>query len=707
MKKLLVLFAVLLNFVFVSLVSSTTYYVNDTKGNDSWDYLSPVRDGVPANNYSVIQGGYTGIGNIILNPLGDEDSDGDGLNDWDEINVYGTDPFNWDSDGDTLSDGNEVNIYCTNPLDADSDDDGLNDYDEINMYGTDPLNWDSDSDNLSDGAEVNAYFTNPLNWDSDWDNLSDGDEVNVYSTDPNNWDSDWDMLSDGEEVDVYYTNPLDWDTDWDGLSDGAEVNKYGTNPLDADSDGDGLNDYDEISAYGTDPLNWDSDFDNLSDSNELNLYYTDPLDEDSDDDGLYDGEEIVGGTNPLHPDNAEKTYYVNDATGSDTYDGLAAIWDGIHGPKLTIQAGIDATITGWDYIVQVADGTYTGIGNKDLSFNGKAIMLKSENGAFTCIIDCENSGRALYFNSGELADSIIYGFTIVNGNAQFAGGIACEASSPTIVNCYIKNNTATDYYGGGIWCWGSDPIIENCIITGNSAGEFGGGIHCEWSAPSITNCIIAGNTVFSYGGGGISCIWSSAPVVENCTMTGNVGWGGAVACWNGSTPAFANCILWNNSPNEVDDWDGTPTISYSDVQGGYTGTGNINANPLFCSGPLHNYYLSQTICGQAADSPCVDAGSDTAVNLGIDYLSTRTDGAGDMGIVDMGYHAPYALRLGRIECSGDNVTIYWNALPRGSYTVQWSIDMQTWNDVYVGATGSWTDIGGGLVSKKYYRVAEE
>ncbi len=113
----------------------------------------------------------------------------------------------------------------------DTDGDGLSDYDEIYVHGTDPLNPDTDGDGLTDYEEINVYGTDPLNPDTDGDGLSDGDEVNVYGTDPLNPDTDGDGLSDGDEVNVYGTDPLNPDTDGDGFSDGQEI-EMGTDPLD-------------------------------------------------------------------------------------------------------------------------------------------------------------------------------------------------------------------------------------------------------------------------------------------------------------------------------------------------------------------------------------------------------------------------------------------------------------------------------------------
>lgn len=138
-------------------------------------------------------------------------------------------------------------------MERDTDGDELNDYEEIYDYGTDPLSPDTDEDDLNDYDEINVHGTDPLNADSDDDSLTDGDEVLVYGTDPLDSDSDGDGLSDGQEVNEYYTDALDSDTDGDGLTDGDEVNEQGTDPLDPDTDGDRFADGQEI-EMGSDPL---------------------------------------------------------------------------------------------------------------------------------------------------------------------------------------------------------------------------------------------------------------------------------------------------------------------------------------------------------------------------------------------------------------------------------------------------------------------
>jgi outer membrane protein OmpA-like peptidoglycan-associated protein/opacity protein-like surface antigen len=198
-----------------------------------------------------------GIGLIFVNGSGASDKDGDGLTKREEKEL-GTDPDNPDTDGDGLNDGEEVRIYFTNPLNPDTDGDGLSDGDEVRLHKTDPNKADTDGDGLSDGDEINKYNTDPLKADTDGDGLSDGDEINIYKTDPLKIDTDGDGLTDGDEVNLYKTDPLNPDTDGDGLTDGEEINRYRTDPLNVDTDGGSVDDFTEIQR-GTNPLNPEDD----------------------------------------------------------------------------------------------------------------------------------------------------------------------------------------------------------------------------------------------------------------------------------------------------------------------------------------------------------------------------------------------------------------------------------------------------------------
>ncbi len=188
------------------------------------------------------------------------DTDGDALSDFDELNVYGSDPKMTDTDEDGIGDFDETQTYGTNPASADSDGDGWNDFDEINISGTDPLDADMDGDGLLDGFELDNGF-DPLaageeTADPDGDGLTSFEEQAV-GTDPNNFDTDEDSAGDGQEVLLLGTNPLDRDSDDDDIDDGWE-SSFGLDPLQAadgilDNDSDGYTNRAEFRGE-SDPL---------------------------------------------------------------------------------------------------------------------------------------------------------------------------------------------------------------------------------------------------------------------------------------------------------------------------------------------------------------------------------------------------------------------------------------------------------------------
>ena len=318
----------------------------------------------------------------------------------------------------------------------------------------------------------------------------------------------------------------------------------------------------------------------------------------------------------------------------------------------TIQAAINAAGVG--DIVIVAPGIYTGNGNRDIDFLGKAITVRSTdpNNPYVVaatIIDCQGTNhRGFKFINNESPASILEGLTITDANIEVmcegGAGIYIDGASPTINKCVVTNNHAQLVpgslcfcYGGGIFIGnGSNPLITNCIITGNSVGNWGwgGGIFCDYSAQAtIRNCLISNNTALGYEGMG-GGIYGGGLTVVNCTIANNSAANDGGGVYGLAT--ITDSIIWANMG--INQIYGSANITYSDVQGGFTGTGNINADPCFVTGPLGNYYLSQTAAGQAINSPCINAGSDYAARTGFWDSSTRTDLVPDSGIVDMGYH---------------------------------------------------------------------
>lgn len=259
------------------------------------------------------------------------DPDGDGLENLYEYWYWGN-PHSQDTDGDGLSDFDELFIYGTSLYESDSDYDGLDDYAEVTTYGTDPWNWDTDGDYLSDGDELLIYGTNPLKMDTDGDWMDDDWEID-HGLDPTDaadglLDADSDGLANQLEyvfmdqgydpfvADNAATFPWAEDPDYDGLTTAQEFNTYLTNPRQPDTDDDGLDDGWEI-QFGYDPLvnnetdansandpNADPDGDNLTNSQEA-TYGTNPNDPDTDGDGVNDDVEIAQGSNPLDPNDTQ------------------------------------------------------------------------------------------------------------------------------------------------------------------------------------------------------------------------------------------------------------------------------------------------------------------------------------------------------------------------------------------------------------------
>ncbi len=312
---------------------------------------------------------------------------------------------------------------------------------------------------------------------------------------------------------------------------------------------------------------------------------------------------------------AAQTYYENIVL-----DSYITLWGGYPAGGGALDPDLNVTIIDGD-----ADGTVVRINGKDeVTVDGFTIQNGKTTGGGGGI-RCINS-------SARLADCTISD----NISAASGGGIYCYDSSPTLTDCTISGNS-TSYHGAGIYYYGGSPALRGCTVSDNTADQDGGGIYCIDSSPTLTNGLISSNTADF--GGGIYC-YESSPTVTNCTLADNqaYSYGGGIYCYDsGSHPDIENCILWGDTAGGVSNeisGSGTVTVTYSDVEGGWAGTGNIDEDPLF----VGSYYLSHIAAGQSSDSPCIDVGSDTAANLNLDDRTTRVDGVYDTGQVDMGYH---------------------------------------------------------------------
>jgi predicted outer membrane repeat protein len=305
----------------------------------------------------------------------------------------------------------------------------------------------------------------------------------------------------------------------------------------------------------------------------------------------------------------------------------------------------------------------------DVTFNGCTIIGNSARlggGGIYCgtwgiltILNSTIAANSAYTGAGiegKMAWSgiSISGCRIYKNIASFAGGgIYCSGNSARIIDTVVHQNLAD--IGGGIYlnidtvvhqnladigggiypnAVYSPTSIENCILSENLTARYGGGIYCENGSPTFSNCTVVDNSA-GQAGGGMYCSWTHDDT-RSINITDSV--------FDGNSAALGTEISLADYAHMM--------ISYSNVREGMQGVsvegdsilelgyGNIMSDPLFASGPLGDYYLSQRAAGQFVNSPCVDAGSDTAANLGLDSYTTRSDEVTDTDVVDMGYHYP-------------------------------------------------------------------
>ncbi len=257
---------------------------------------------------------------------------------------------------------------------------------------------------------------------------------------------------------------------------------------------------------------------------------------------------------------------------------------------------------------------------------------------------------------------VISGCNVTTSYPDYGEGIYVRFSEAFITDCYIYG-LGGEYEMSGIQINESSAVISECIIADNQRYEVnyeGGGIGAsnldEALWVTIDNCLIINN--YAYRGGGIYLHWGNYSI-RNCTIVSNSAYGlmsGGGICLNETFYAeITDCIVWNNSPGGI--W-GFADATYSDIQGGYEGEGNIQEPPHLVEGPLGDYYLRSVETGHAQDSPCIDAGSDhaseicyetvfftdetgiTRSTVCLDERTTRIDSVTDSGIADMGYHYP-------------------------------------------------------------------
>jgi predicted outer membrane repeat protein len=247
----------------------------------------------------------------------------------------------------------------------------------------------------------------------------------------------------------------------------------------------------------------------------------------------------------------------------------------------------------------------------------------------------------------------LVGVNFFGNRADVGAGLYNESSvgggSPVtqanLINVVFNANNARRVgtggsFGGGIANVGATASLTNVVFRNNNASGIlarGAGMYNESANATLCNVVFSGNTVPSgLGQGGGMSNRSSTVTLINVTFGKNSvgganGYGGAIFNY-ASNPAVRNCILWGNTAKNGSQIYNTsksnPVVSYSDVQGGAAGTGNLNSDPLYrdlANGDLH----------LQSGSPATDKGDNNAVPSGV---TTDLDGGPRIvnGTVDMG-----------------------------------------------------------------------
>ena len=229
---------------------------------------------------------------------------------------------------------------------------------------------------------------------------------------------------------------------------------------------------------------------------------------------------------------------------SPTHAAVYQVYPDGSGDFPTIQDAIDAADDG--DVIELADGTFTGDGNRDIDFLGKAVTVRSQSdNPETCFIDClagaDDPHRAFVFHSGETLDSVLQAVTVLHGySAADGGALSIKDSSPTIVNCKILDSVAQN--GGGVDIAGTGaPLFMDCLIACNTADAAGGGVCCHQASPTFSGCVFIMNKADA-NGGGIFCQNTGPVVVDACQIVANEtgGCGGGLAFLH---PSFDPSVL--------------------------------------------------------------------------------------------------------------------------------------------------------------------
>ena len=315
-------------------------------------------------------------------------------------------------------------------------------------------------------------------------------------------------------------------------------------------------------------------------------------------------------------------------------------------------------------------------GNSAGTGGGISIDILDPSGGPAEVIDCLiTDNRATMGNGGGLwfigrstdASFLVKRCEILRNSAKTSGGglfignasFLTGARSVTVSECFISENSAESNGGGGCLWASVDPdaeyITESCVISENHSGRSGAWqLSNSGGANTVVNCLVVDNSVGVGSRGGIVALPSRGSTqkvyVTNSTIVGNEGYG--IYNYGGDFMTVINCVVRGSGEEEIYSRNDL-TVAHSNVEGGWEGESNIDADPLFADAANGDYHLTD-------GSPCIDTGTaDGAPDTDFEG-DARPQGDGfDMGADEFGGGAACDLE---VELSG-----YPEEILRGDY----------------------------------------